>query len=271
MAGLALDATNAYWEESGGSVIVAVPLVGGAVVTLVTGANAASSLTVDATNLYWLDASGATHTLAVSDGGAPVPVPGHGSPSDIVVNDTALYWLNGAGWVMQQPLDGGAASTMAGPFFPETVSMAADSENVYFGGQAQGLVVEMPLPSAGSYYIQGNRVAPTSIAVDSTSTIYWTDQFAQQDTVQKELFPQEPVSTLATNQTNPMSITLAPDAVYWTNVVPGSSAVMKLVVDAGAPTPIIANLSSPTSMEIAGDSVYVLDTGAGELVKITPR
>jgi hypothetical protein len=194
--GIALDAANVYWVNSGnygasdGSV-VEMPLSGGVPVTLASGRNAPGALILAASRLVWTEAGG-LWTVGLS-GGTPTSIasPSPGGFGMLAFDGTDVYWTNadGTGGTIQKvPLSGGAQVTLAptGSVSWPT-GIAVDSTAVYWatlytGGteNSWGTIVRAALDGSAPCTIYsgaqpGGTAHPMAIAVDSTS-IYWTGQ-----------------------------------------------------------------------------------------------
>jgi hypothetical protein len=88
------DAAHAYWMEAESGAIQAIPLDGGAPVTLV-GSTSPTAIAIDGGDLYWSDGA---RLLEVPAAGGPTVVVADGQPgiSSIVLDETSLYWLAAA-------------------------------------------------------------------------------------------------------------------------------------------------------------------------------
>jgi sugar lactone lactonase YvrE len=93
-AGLAIDATSAYWTDSSIGTISKVPLDGGTTTTLAAELTNPQTLLVDATGIYWEDICAYTLMKMPVDGGVPVTLVSGGSnqPLGMALDSTSLYW-----------------------------------------------------------------------------------------------------------------------------------------------------------------------------------
>jgi hypothetical protein len=132
--GVAVDATNVYWTDTGGGFVAKAPIAGGGPpMTLAFGQNAPTAIALDATNVYWttLDAvmsvpinGGAPKTVASAQNGVAV----------IAVDATQVYWnVNGGtgSSVVSGPIDGGMPTYLASGMW-HAKGIAVDAANVYW-------------------------------------------------------------------------------------------------------------------------------------------
>jgi hypothetical protein len=85
--------------------VVALPLSGGAAVTLASGQSNVWSIATDGVNVYWTDYIAGTVMEVSIGGGTPVTIAsGQMHPYDIAVNASNVYWTGfDKGLVMQAP------------------------------------------------------------------------------------------------------------------------------------------------------------------------
>jgi hypothetical protein len=89
---LAVDATYAYWTDTGAGTVSRVPLAGGNPVTLATGQDGPGAIAVDTGNVYWTTR---TSVMKLSlHGGTPHYVAADRRPVSIALDATSIYWLD---------------------------------------------------------------------------------------------------------------------------------------------------------------------------------
>jgi hypothetical protein len=122
--------------------VVSVPVDGGTPVNIAQNQVAPAGIAIDATRAYWANNGSATPggvMSALLDGGDPITIATAPStankPYGIAIDDTSVYWTNdvglSAGTVMKAPLDGGPATTLASQEEGPT-AIAVDSTSVYW-------------------------------------------------------------------------------------------------------------------------------------------
>jgi hypothetical protein len=148
--GLAVDATNVYWVNSGTNAI------------------------------YYRDSAVMMAPITgVPDGGSPTILasyPVANAPNQVAVDSTNVYWANSSGTVMKIPKAGGCPVTLASGQGNAPWGLAVDGTNVYWTDEGYTSGTVMTVPIAGGCVTglaAGNNLL--GIAVDSTN-VYWVDQ-----------------------------------------------------------------------------------------------
>jgi hypothetical protein len=101
IAGVALDATSAYWTTGTAGTVALVSLSGGTPTIVSPSEATPTDIAVDATDVYWLDqgasAGSGTVMRAPLAGGTPAIVAsGQVTPRGLFVTTTDIYWIAGA-------------------------------------------------------------------------------------------------------------------------------------------------------------------------------
>jgi hypothetical protein len=117
------------------------------------------------------------------DGGAPVTLTsGSGQPTGIALCGDSVCWGGFAGFagaggaIMTIPKAGGTPTTLvSGSTAPAGV--AADSTTVYWTDSMGGTVMKISTSGGTPVTLASGQDGPTGIAVDATN-VYWTNQFA---------------------------------------------------------------------------------------------
>ena len=181
---IAVDATSVYWTDVSAQAVVDVPVGGGALATLASLTNLGeAAVAVNAASIFWtygvlleeVPLTGGTATTLTSNysGYACCSV-----ADTLALDDTNVYFalnynqLTG-GYVMEQPLDGGIAATIASDS-ADIEALAVDSTSIYW---TDGVAV-MSVPIVGGAPLTlasgPSGLSSGPIAVDATS-VYWVN------------------------------------------------------------------------------------------------
>jgi hypothetical protein len=291
-----VDTTSVYWTDNATAFVMKVPVVGGALTTLVSGVASPSCIAVDATSVYFgTDGPGLGHVMKVPLGGgtpttlASPPNPGFpidGEPIGAIAADaTSVYWTTStitAGGnpglpnaVLSVPLGGGTVTTLAWAWdwtdsSPRVApgGLAVDATNLYWGVWD---VFSEPV-SGGTYTTlvspQEGDLAATSVAVDNTN-IYWA---ASGSLMAMPLIGGAPI-TLASGQSGVVAFAIDATNVYWTTQ--GGASLTKAPLGGGAPTALVAAPANsqyrPQGITVDATSVYWTDAPDGTVLKLTPK
>jgi hypothetical protein len=199
---IALDATNVYWTDQGGSNYT--DLASGTVSTcLKTGGAGGTALlpadlylvqglAVDQTSVYWAEMENSDiGRLNRADGGFGYLLAGFGdpSPNELAVDDASVYFTTSDG-VQKTPKNGplvygdptqvvsDAAALTTYYSSPNTGpwGITLDANNVYWTVQTAGLIQYAPRAGLGTGVptsLASAEVNPIMITVDATN-VYWT-------------------------------------------------------------------------------------------------
>ena len=204
--GIAVDATNVYWMNTGG--VTKVALGGGTPVVVASSAQPTPGrIVVDATSVYWT--SDISVMKAPIGGGTPVTLAtSQQFVSDVAVDATNVYWSTSGG-IFEAPLSSGAATMMA--YVPFANALVVDVTNVYWAGDG---VIDMSLAGGVQTETTLASGSPSDSAVDS-SAAYWVD--SNDGLVMKVALTGGTPVLLAFGQNSPAVIAIDATNVYWTN------------------------------------------------------
>ncbi len=232
------------------------------------------SITSAGANVYWADGnlpSGSVDRVAMSGGGV-VQIASTDEPIGVAVDATNIYWStfgsssNPVGTLVEQPIAGGAAVTLATGL--ATVGpIALDDGHVYWSDMF-GAVSSVPIAGGAvrtlvpaQYTLPPNTElddAPVGIAV-ADGTVYWTStplQGATPNVISSVSVDGGAVSVVATPATQLSGLAVDDQFVYWSEigvVTPGD----------GLEAPPVANQGSISRIARDGSSAaQLLATGA---------
>ena len=228
---IAVDATNAYWINSCGGLLMA-PIAGGTPTDLIPGAVLCSNdLAIDSNNAYVTVAGDPIHEMT----GVLIKVPLFGDsprtelasgldyPAAIAVDASSVYWLDeNTPRLMKVPINGGQPVVLAADLGPP-FAIALDANNVYWSAdQGNGASALMRTPKGGGQTV-----------------------------------------TMVDGQYLIGAIAVYASKVYWTT---GTPTIMSVPCTGGSPTLFAAPDGFPSDIAIDGTGVYWTESG-GKVVK----
>jgi hypothetical protein len=268
---------------------------GGALSTVATGIGSPGALFVHGGYLYFTQVvtDSQVNRVPLADGGAVETVgPSQPTPVGLAVDSNNVYvWSVGTfsgasslnnddGTVVQFPLDGGAALTLAQHMeveydAPYLNSLAIDAKNVYWVEGASGndgSVMWAPIGSATPQPLYTNQYLPEAIATDGTN-VYWASWGTFDATGHSNndgTISQGPVTggtpmVLASNLSAPASIAIDANNVYWTCVgqlgsdnlpAPNTGSVMQVPIGGGTVITLASAQPIPLGIAVSGGTVY---------------
>jgi hypothetical protein len=179
-SGLALDASNVYFFEDGGS-LVRVALQGGTP-GLLASVQTPQALAVDGSNLYWAQypqdgPSGVTGNVIQMPkaGGTQTVLATAHRVGAIAVDATSVYWVDFDGDALKRvPIGGGDTVTLATGSIGLVIAL--DDVSVYYwivnGDDTVGALTKVPLAGGEPTTLVSSVQGPGPIALDATS-VYW--------------------------------------------------------------------------------------------------
>jgi hypothetical protein len=229
-AGIAVDATNAYWPSVVDGTVSTVPKMGGAVRVLSATESQPIDVAVDATNVYWVSAGtgmvAATGAVRVIDKAAAMPArtvaSGLWDPQGIAVSTTDVFWAASAfgptfvnGSIGGAQLDGGAARVLSAAV--GAVSVAVDVPYVYWANSQPGGdsgILRVEVDGGGSQKLVSGLMNAGWVATDATH-VFWSDPGASQ--IVRAAKDGSGVLVLAAAQKSPHGVAVDGSYVYWIN------------------------------------------------------
>jgi hypothetical protein len=215
-------------------------------------------------------------------------------PMGLAIDATNIYvWNSGTfsggsavnnsdGTVLQLPLAGGAATTLATGMLvafnaPYLNAIASDTSSVYFvtgGPGTAGAVNSAPIGGgAAAHVVYGNQALPQAIVTDGTN-LYWGNwgTFDAQGNYNNDgTILKAPVDggttpvTLASSQSAPAALAIDGQNVYWSNIgqlsagglpAPGTGSVVQVAIAGGSPTTLASGQAVPLGIAVSGATVY---------------
>jgi hypothetical protein len=229
LSGIALDATNAYWQAGD---LMTAPVSGGPATMLASLGSwqmdmVAVSIAADQTSVYWSDSGNRALMRMSRTGGAPTTLADHVATA-LAVDSTSVYFTTPYD-IDRVPIGGGPTSTLASGVTGSAI--AVNSTNLYFVQWTQ--VLKVPLMGGAVSTLASQATSPTcqpctpqpgTIAADDAN-VYWTGGDDGQSVVRMPAAGGEMV-TIAAGQAAPAGIALDDTSVYWANAAGGT--VMRL-------------------------------------------
>ena len=278
--GLAVDATNVYWTNTGpqsatppalGTVMQA-KTDGTGVVTLATGEDTPYAVHLAGGFVYWVSysAAGVMRKTPIG-GGAITNLVDAPAARDFVIGTSSIWWSREPDDLQSIPIDGvppddaGAVLLLSGN--KQSNGVAADATSVYWVNKEDGYIKRSDHDFANETPLSNGDI-PWDIEVDETS-MYWTERGSSPNS--GKIMKASKVDgtggvTIAVAQASPQGLTIDATHVYWGNA--GNGSILKAPLAGGAATVLASGQGAPANVVVDATHVYWTDPKLDLVMKI---
>jgi hypothetical protein len=212
---IALDASGVLFFGGSAPALSRVPKAGGPLTGLADVASSPGSLEVDSAVVYWTEVdrtfgTGGVRLMEIPPGSGPVTLASsHDDWGGALITDsTRVYWTGGSN-LYSMPKRGGAIVTLATMFYAGP--RAVDENNLYWTA-SDGLY---SMPKTGGTPRRLAQTFGAGAIVADGEYLYWTIDLPI-GAVLKMPATGGPITTLASGQSQPSSLTVDATSIYWT-------------------------------------------------------
>jgi hypothetical protein len=269
--GLAVDANNVYWTNSGSHEVMQANADGSSPLVLAKMQNTPYAVHLAGGFVYWTSYSveGVMRKTPIG-GGAITSLVDAPATRDFAVGTTHIWWTREPDDVQRIPIEGGAEDAGTVDLLtnnPLTNGITADATSIYWVNRQDGYIKRADHDFAFETPLASGDI-PWHIEVDETS-IYWTEQGSSPGTgkvMKASKVDGSKGVTIASNQAGPQGLALDATSVYWANKEDGT--IHKAPLAGGADVVIAAGQLAPANVVVSATHVYWTDPKADLVVRI---
>ncbi|MEO5727437.1 MAG: hypothetical protein ABI134_10590 [Byssovorax sp.] len=269
--GLAVDANNVYWTNSGTHEIMQAKADGTSPLALATMQSTPFAVHVVNGFVYWVSYSvdGVMRKTPIG-GGAISDIVEAPAARDLAVGTTHIWWTREPDDLQRVPIEGivldsGTVDLLS--LNPLSNGITSDATSVYWVNRQDGYIkrvdhdfgFETPLASGD---------IPWDIEVDATH-VYWTEQGSSPGVGKvmraSKVDGSEGV-TIASNQAGPQGLAIDATSVYWANKEDGT--IHKAPLAGGADVVLASGQLTPANVVVSDTHVYWTDPKADLVVRV---
>lgn len=269
--GLAVDANNVYWTNSGTHEVMQAKADGTSPITLATMQSTPFAVHVVGGFVYWISYSvdGVMRKTPIG-GGAITDIVEAPASRDFAVGTTHIWWTREPDDLQRVPIggafmDSGTIDLLS--LNPLSNGVTADETSVYWVNRQDGYVKRADHDFANETPLASGDI-PWDIKVDATS-VYWTEQGSSPGTGKVMKASKVDGSggvTIASNQASPHGIAVDATSVYWANKDDGT--IHKAPLAGGPDTVIASGQLAPANVVVSDTHVYWTDPKADLVVRV---
>jgi hypothetical protein len=269
--GLAVDASNVYWTNSGTHEVMQAKADGSSPLPLATLQNTPFAVHVAGGFVYWTSYSvdGVMRKTPIG-GGAITNLVDAPASRDFAVGTTHIWWTREPDDMQRIPIEGivGDAGTIdLLTNNPLANGVTSDASSVYWVNRQDGYIKRADFDYANETPLASGDI-PWDIEVDATS-VYWTEQGSSPGIgkVMKASKTDGSGNTvIAENQAGPQGIAVDATSVYWANKEDGT--IHKAPLAGGPSTVLASGQMAPANVVVDAKYVYWTDPKADLVVRV---
>lgn len=267
---IAVDDTNAYYSDQ--TSVVAIPLAGGAPLSLAPGQGLPTSLALEDGRLYWTNfTEGTVRSVPVAGGTSTVLVSGQSYPQFVAVAGADVYWVNSPGYpdaVSVVPRDESEPSVLYSTSNGIS-SIAADASGAYFtvgadpGSPETGMLVHASPSGDEIVTLAEGQASPRGVALRD-GQVYWVtgEQLSEQTLFTMPAIGGTPTALITVLGLSGFAVDRSD--IYFATAATSQDAngsLSRLPLVGGEPNVLVAGVSLVSGIALDRDFVYWIDAG----------